>query len=108
MNRDQIITEFIQKLLKMLLEKEKKQQKTVTVNAAQAQNRPGPLGARSAPPFGPTADGRAAKPARRSAPLGPYSARSPPRRPWPSDLNRTAARAPRATKTGDAGSSPEP
>ena len=54
----------------MLLEKEKTT-KTVTVNAAQAQNRPSPLGVRSAQAFGPTADDRAAKPARRGAPPFP-------------------------------------
>ena len=70
----------------MLLENRKKQFKAFTVEAAQARNRPSPLGACDARAFGPTADGQAAKPARRRAPLGPYLAHSPaavPSRPSP-------------------------
>ena len=76
--------------------------------AAQTTFRPG--SGRSAPAWarGPTADGQAAKPARRRAPLGPKLALSPPRRPSPSDLNPTAARARRANKTGDGRRSPNP
>ena len=51
----------------MLLEKEKTT-KTVTVNAAQAQNRPSPLGVRSAQAFGPTVDGWATELACRGIP----------------------------------------
>jgi len=53
----------------------------VTVLTAQTAFRP--RSGRSAPAWapGPTADGQAAKPARRRAPLGPKLARSPPRRP---------------------------
>ena len=80
----------------------------MTVLVAQTTFRPG--SGRSAPAWarGPTADGQAAKPARRRAPLGPKLALSPPRRPSPSDLNPTAARARRANKTGDGRRSPNP
>ena len=62
-------------------EKITKRIKSCTVEVAWARNQPGPLSARAARAFGPTADGQAAKPARRRAPLGPNLALSPPRRP---------------------------
>ena len=65
----------------MLLNKDEICKVIVTVLAAQTAFRPG--SERSAPAWarGPTADGQAAKPARRRAPLGPNLALSPPRRP---------------------------
>ena len=103
MNRDQTIIKTIQKLLLKRFWKIEKQFKAFIVEAAQARNRPNPLGARDARAFGPTADGQAAKPARRRAPLGPKLARHRRVAPSPSDSDPTAARARRANKTGDGG-----
>ena len=108
MNRDQTIIKTIQKLLLKCFWKIEKQFKAFTVEAAQARNRPSPLGARDARAFGPTADGQAAKPARRRAPLGPKLARHRRVAPSPSDSDPTAARARRANKTGDGRRSPNP
>ena len=103
LNRDQTIIKTIQKLLLKCFWKIEKQFKAFTVEAAQSRNRPSPLGARDARAFGPTADGQAAKPARRHAPLGPKLARHRRVAPSPSDSDPTAARARRANKTGDGG-----
>ena len=86
MNRDQTIIKTIQKLLLKCFWKIEKTIGAFTVEAAQARNRPSPLGARDARAFGPTADSQDAKPAWRRAPLGPYLAHSPaavPSRPSP-------------------------
>ena len=81
LNRDQTINKFIQNTIEKASEKIEKPIKTFTVQAARARIRPGPLGAHGARAFSPAADGQAAKSAQRGAPLGPFSARSPPRRP---------------------------
>ena len=98
-------------LLKKLLKNRKKPIKSYTVQAARTRIRPGPLGARGARAFSPAADGQAAKPARRRAPLGPKLARSPaavPSRPSPTiKIGRPSALF-AETKLGDAASPANP